>query len=79
MTTTSPPADTQIITPHFVTTLARFADLPLAEARCEAVCAVLESWIGDANALSLKMSAPEHQALVPATVFTHPAVSNEET
>ena len=76
MTTT--PAASQTTTPHVVETLAQFADLPLTEARREAVRAVLASWISDANALSLKMSAAEYQALVPATVFTHPAVANEE-
>lgn len=72
------PSTSQATTSLFVAALARFADLPLSEPRLTAVCAVLGAWIDDANALSLKMSAPAYQALVPATIFSHPAGSTQE-
>ena len=56
--------------------LARLADLPLAPGREDVITSTLAAWIDDANALSHKMSAAQHQDLVPATVFTH-APANE--
>jgi hypothetical protein len=56
--------------------LARLADLPLAPGREDVITSTLAAWIDDANALSRKMSAAQHQDLVPATVFTH-APANE--
>jgi hypothetical protein len=58
--------------------LAAYADLPLAEGREEAVAAVLGAWLPDINALSRKMSAPEHQDLAPATTFIHPSFEDGE-
>lgn len=64
------------LTPAQVRELARYADLPLAPGREDQITPILAAWLEDANALSRKMSAPQYQDLVPATVFTHP--SHEE-
>lgn len=58
--------------------LARHAGLPLAAGREEAIAPVLQAWLLDANALSRKMSAPEHWTVAPATIFTHPAAEDGE-
>ena len=58
--------------PQAVRTLADYADLPLAPGREEVIVTVLRAWLADANALSRKMSAPEHCNLAPATTFIHP-------
>jgi hypothetical protein len=58
--------------------LARCAALDLNPERRAAVEAVLSAWIPAANELSRKMSAPEHQTLLPATVFTHAPVDDEQ-
>lgn len=58
--------------------LSRYADLPLASGREAALAAILDAWIPDANALSRKMSAPEHRDLVPATMFAHPGLDDGE-
>jgi hypothetical protein len=55
-----------------VRALAEYAGLPLAAGREAVLAPTLEAWVADAEALSLKMSAPEHWTLTPATVFTHP-------
>lgn len=52
--------------------LAAYAALPLAPEREAVVAATLDAWLPDANALSAKMSAPEHRDLVPITVLGHP-------
>jgi len=54
-------------------TLAQTADLPLATGRATSAGALLAAWLPAANELSRKMSAPEHAALLPITVFTHAA------
>jgi hypothetical protein len=51
--------------------LARYAALPLAPEREAIVAAILDAWIPAAEELSRKMSAAEHQALLPITVLTH--------
>ena len=51
--------------------LAELADLPLGSGRDQIVGGLLAAWLPPANELSRKMSAPEHTALMPATVFTH--------
>ena len=51
--------------------LAELADLPLGAGRDQIVGGLLAEWLPPANALSRKMSAIEHTALLPATVFTH--------
>lgn len=52
--------------------LARAAALPLDEERLPAVTELLGSWLEAANELSRSMSAADHLAAMPATVFTHP-------
>lgn len=52
--------------------LARAAGLPLDEERLPAVAELLGTWLEAANELSRTMSAPQHLAVMPATVFTHP-------
>jgi hypothetical protein len=54
-----------------VARLAAAADLPLPAERRALVAGQLAEWLGAANELSAKMSAPEHRSLMPATVFTH--------
>ncbi len=51
--------------------LAAHAALPLQPERLAAVAALLSAWLPDANALSRKMSGPEHRMLMPITVFAH--------
>jgi hypothetical protein len=51
--------------------LAELAGLPLGAGRDEVVAALLAEWMPTANELSRKMSAIEHMALQPATIFTH--------
>ena len=51
--------------------LAELADLPLGAGRDQIVGDLLAAWLPPANELSRKMSAAEHTALLPATVFTH--------
>ncbi|HZH08270.1 MAG TPA: hypothetical protein VEY69_16500 [Lautropia sp.] len=66
------------VSPETLRALASYADLPLAAGREEPVAAVLGAWLPDVNALSRKMSAPEHQDLAPATTFIHPSVDDRE-
>lgn len=60
------------VTPELVAQLGHFAALPLSKERLSVIAPLLDAWLKDANQLSEKMSAAPHQALVPATVFTHP-------
>ena len=53
--------------------LAQTADLPLAVGSAAIAGALLAAWLPAANELSRKMSAIEHTALLPITVFTHAA------
>lgn len=64
--------------PDAVRQLAVYADLPLAPGREAVVAPVLRAWLADANALSRKMSAPEHWTLAPVTIFSHPAAEDSE-
>lgn len=66
------------ISPQVLRVLADYADLPLAPGREQVVAAVLGAWLPDVNALSRKMSAPEHQELAPATTFIHPGFEEGE-
>jgi hypothetical protein len=66
------------VTPETVRALAAIADLPLAKGRAEVVAELLAEWLPAATELSRKMSAPEHQTLLPATVFTHAPVDDEQ-
>ena len=51
--------------------LAAHAGLDLSPERAAAAAAILAAWLPAAHELSRKMSAPEHRALMPATVFAH--------
>jgi hypothetical protein len=51
--------------------MAEIANLPLGPGRDEISGALLADWVKAANELSRKMSAAEHQQLLPATVFVH--------
>jgi hypothetical protein len=62
----------QTVDEQGVRLLARAAGLPLDDERLPAVAELLGTWLGAANELSRTMSAPEHLAVMPATVFTHP-------
>jgi hypothetical protein len=55
-----------------VRALAEYAGLALAPGREAVLAPTLDAWVADAEALSLKMSAPEHWTLAPATIFNHP-------
>src|SRR5690606_170036 len=66
------------IDPEAVRALAVHAGLPLAPGREAMVAPVLNAWLADANALSRKMSAPEHWTLAPVTIFSQPAVEDGE-
>lgn len=52
--------------------LARAAALPLDDKRLPAAAELLDTWLVAANELSRIMSAPEHLAVLPVTVFAHP-------
>lgn len=52
--------------------LARCADLDLDAQRQEAIRPILQAWLPAANALSQKMSQPQWQNTLPATVFSFP-------
>ena len=55
-----------------VRALAAAADLPLPADRERLVAEQLTTWLAAANELNRKMAAPEHLAVTPITVFTHP-------
>ena len=55
-----------------VRALVRAAALPLADDRVPAVTQLLQDWFPAARELSRIMSAPEHLAVTPITVFAHP-------
>ena len=58
--------------------LAAHASLNLSPDRLAAVESILAAWRPAARELSLKMSAPAHQALLPVTVFAHAHGSFED-
>ena len=58
--------------------LAAHASLNLSPDRLTAVESILAAWLPAARELSIKMSAPEHQALLPVTVFAHAHGSFED-
>lgn len=61
-----------------VRALARAAALPLADDRVPAVTQLLQDWFPAAVELSRIMSAPEHLAFTPITVFAHPPADPTE-
>lgn len=58
--------------------LAACAGLALPLEREAQVAAVLDAWLLDANALSAKMSAAEHQELAPVTILVHASAAEHE-
>lgn len=58
--------------PDTVRELAEVAALPLERARAQALAPQLAEWLRAANELSRKMSAAQHAAVMPATVFIQP-------
>jgi hypothetical protein len=52
--------------------LAAVAGLPLAVGREKLLAPTLSAWLAGANELNRMMSAPEHRAVTPIVVFTHP-------
>lgn len=64
--------------PAAVRALADAADLRLDDERLGVLAPHLSGWLTAANELSRLMSRPEHQAVLPATVFTHPATEGAE-
>jgi len=67
----APGQETEMDNTSIAKTLADQAGLPLAPGRAEIAGGLLADWVKAANELSLKMSAAQHQQLLPATVFTH--------
>ena len=58
--------------------LAECAELPLPLEREARVAAIFDAWLPDANALSAKMSAAEHQELAPVTILAHASAAEHE-
>ena len=52
--------------------LAAVAGLPLAAGRERLLAPTLSAWLAGANELNRTMSAPEHRAVTPIAVVTHP-------
>jgi len=52
--------------------LAAVAGLPLAAGRERLLAPTLSAWLAGANELNRTMSAPEHRAVTPIVVVTHP-------
>jgi hypothetical protein len=71
-------ADEITLSPGDVRTLARSAGLDLADGRAELLAPQLSVWLTAAGELNALMSRPEHQTVVPATVFTHPSTGRDE-
>jgi len=65
--------------PDTVRELAEVAALPLAKERAEALAPQLAEWLRAANELSRKMSAAQHAAVMPATVFSQPTDFTQPT
>ena len=60
-----------------VRTLADLAGLPLVEGREGLLAPHLSDWLTAANELNRNMSKPEYWTVMPATIFTHPNVQEE--
>ena len=52
--------------------LAAVAGLPLAMGRERLLAPTFSAWLAGANELNRTMSTPEHRAVMPIVVFTHP-------
>ena len=59
-----------IITKETVDALARYADLPLSDARKRAILPILQAWVPAANALNERMARDEVRGQLPGTSFT---------
>ena len=57
--------------------LATQAGLSLSTERAAVASAILEEWHAAANALSERMSAAQHQDLVPVVCFAHAHIALE--
>ncbi len=62
-----------------VQALALATGLPLPPERAAMAAEQLSVWLTAANELNRKMAAPEHWAVTPITVFTHPSQEVEES
>ncbi|WP_426241616.1 hypothetical protein [Nocardioides sp. LHG3406-4] len=69
---------TDAISHDQVRALADAADLPLGDDRLAPMAELLSAWLPAANELSRKMSQPEHDRLMPITVFTQPHTDGQE-
>lgn len=58
------------ITNETVDALARYADLPLSDARKHALLLTLQAWIPAAKALNERMAREEVRDQLPGTIFT---------
>jgi hypothetical protein len=61
-----------------VKALSEAADLPLGEERLEVIAPQLTAWLEAANDLNRALAAPEHQTVMPITVFRHPPQEGRE-
>jgi hypothetical protein len=61
-----------------VRALCSAADLPLGEERLSLLAPRLTAWVEAANELSRILAAPEHQSVIPITVFRHPSHEGRE-
>jgi hypothetical protein len=65
------------VTEATVRALADLAGLPLAQGREALLAPHLSDWLTAANELNRNMSKPEYLTVMPATIFTHPNVQEE--
>ena len=61
-----------------VKALCNAADLQLGEERLSLIAPQLSSWLEAANELSRKLAAAEHETVLPAVGFRHPAQEARE-
>lgn len=61
----------QLVDDETVRTLARVADLNLADKQLDAVRDTLAAWLPAANELNEKMARRDHWTVIPITVFVH--------
>jgi hypothetical protein len=61
-----------------VRALCEAADLPLGDERLSLLAPALSTWVDAANELNQMLAAPEHQGVIPITVFRHPAEEGRE-
>ena len=61
-----------------VKALGEAAELPLGDDRLALIAPQLTAWLEAANELNRAMAAPEHQTVLPITVFRHPPQEGRE-